>query len=154
MAKFKPIHGILIVVAAVAGLALIDGRPGRADHQQVRAAPDGMVRINVTDLDRGQVRFYHYLNSANQEVEFFVGRDPGGTVQVAFDASENHFKRRRGFRFQDGWIVDNQCGSSFRLSSVNSGGGGCTPIPLPHRTAGNEVVITEPELLQGWRLFN
>jgi len=154
MAKFKPIHGIVLVVAAVAGLVLLDSRSGRSEFQQVRAAPDGVVRLNVADLDRGQVRFYRFLNSANQEVEFFVGRDPQGTVQVAFDASENHFKRRRGFRLQDGWIVDNQCGSSFRLSSVNGGGRGCSPIPLPHRDAGNEVLITEPDLLRGWRLFN
>ena len=154
MAKFKPIHGIVLVVAAVAGLALIDSRSGRSDMKQVRPAPDGVVHINVADLDRGQVRFYRFLNSGNQEVEFFVGRDPQGTVQVAFDASENHFKRRRGFTIQDGWIVDNQCGSSFRLSSVNGGGRGCSPIPLAHRVVGNELQITEPDLLRGWRLFN
>lgn len=153
MKKFKPLYGIVLVVAAVGGLAMIDHRSGR-DHKQVRAAADGLVHIDVADLDRGQVRFYRYLNAANQEVEFFVGRDPGGTVQVAFDASENHFKRRRGYSLQDGWIVDNQCGSSFRLSAINSGGRGCSPIPLPHRTVGNEVLITEPEVLKGWRLFN
>ena len=118
------------------------------------AGPEGLVTLRVADLGREMIRYYRYLSPANQEVDFFVARDTAGTLQVAFDASENHYKLRRGFRLENGWIVDNKCGVVTRLSAVNQGGGGCSPIPLPYRAAGDEIRIASADLLQGWRLFH
>lgn len=154
MFKFKPIHGIAVVAAVVLG-GVVLGSGGAADpHQRVTAGKDGAVRIGIADLHPEQVRFYRYLNASNQEVDFFIGRDGEGTVQAAFDASENHHKLRRGFRFENGWIVDNKCGSTMRLSAVNAGGGGCSPVPLRHQVVGDEVRIAQEDLLQEWRLFH
>ncbi|HBL27990.1 MAG TPA: hypothetical protein DD490_14225 [Acidobacteria bacterium] len=153
MPKFKPLYGILIVATFVAGMIWLGSRSG-GTHQQVLAEPDGAVHIDVSDLGTDQVRFYRFLSTANQEVDFFLGRDATGTLHSAFDASENHYKLRRGYSFQNGWIVDNKCGSSFRLAGINAGGGGCSPIPLPFRTQGDTVLIAQDELLKGWRLFN
>ncbi len=123
MFKFKPIHGIAVVAAVVLGGVVLSSGGAADPHQRVTAGKDGAVRIGIADLHPEQVRFYRYLNPANQEVDFFVGRDGEGTVQAAFDASENHHKLRRGFRFENGWIVDNKCGSTLRLSAVNAGEG-------------------------------
>jgi Predicted membrane protein len=49
--------------------------------------------------------------------------------------------------------VCNKCDKSFRLAEVNAGGGGCKPVPLEHRVSGDELVIAEADILEGWRLF-
>lgn len=152
MPKFKPLHGAVLLVAFAAALIWMDGG-FKSPHKQISAGPDGIVRIGVGDLGRLKIRYYRYISPANQEAKFFVARDESDALQVAFDASENHFKLRRGFRLEDRWIVDNKCDVALPLSSVNGGGGGCSPIPLPHRAAGDQVLISSTDLLEGWRLF-
>src|ERR1700687_5099468 len=99
--RFKPVHGVLAVVVfagtVVAGDLGLQGRLGKAPHQRGGAGPDGMVRISLAGLEPQQVRFYHFLNSANQEVWFFVGRDASGQVQVAMAVSDVWSKAKRGF---------------------------------------------------------
>jgi uncharacterized membrane protein len=121
-----------------------------------RVAPDarGEVRIDVSSLGNSEVRFFRFLNPANQEILFLVGRDRHGEVLTAFDAAETHFKRRRGFRHQGDWLVDNVCDMAVRLEEVNASTGGCRPIPFRHRLDGQTLVLTEADLLSGWRLFN
>ena len=155
--RFKPWHGILAVIlfsgiVVVSDMAL-DGRFGSPAYERVAAQPDGAVKISLDGLAPQQVRFYHFLNAANQEVWFFVGRDAAGKVQVAFDADEVCAKGKRGFRHEGEWMVCNKCDKSFRLSDVNAGGGGCKPVPLQHRVVGNELLIAQADVLSGWRLF-
>jgi uncharacterized membrane protein len=155
--RFRPIHGLflvpLFVLAVWATDAVIEGGFGAAGPELVQPDAGGTVRIDVGGLAPGQVRFFRFLNRGNQEVRFFVGRDAGGTVQVAFDANEICFKRKRGYAYQDGWLVCRVCDKSFRLADVNDGGGGCRPIPLVHRLEGGTVVLAEADVLSGWRYF-
>ena len=157
MRRFKPIHGIFLVLlfmGAVLGADyVLEGRMGQARFTRVAPDREGIVRIPVGDLGRSQVHFYRFLNSGNQEVRFLVGRDPEGVVQVGFDASETHANVGRGFRHEGEWIVDNKCDTTVRLATVNRGGGGCRPVPIAHRLEGSTLVLTESELLKGWRLF-
>jgi uncharacterized membrane protein len=156
MRRFKPIHGVFVVLVFVAAILgadyLLEGR--RGDFERVSPGRDGQLRIHLDDLAPQQVRFYRFLNAGNQEVHFFVGRDTAGDVQVAFDGSEICAKSKRGFRHEGEWMVCNKCDKSFRLSGVNAGGGGCNPIPLRHRVEGDELVIAEADVLGGWRLFH
>jgi uncharacterized membrane protein len=157
MRRFKPVHGALIVLAVlgviwVAEVAL-EGRLNKSGFQKVAPDRGGQVRIDVADLKPQEVRFFQFLNAGNQEVHFFVGRDKNGEVQVAFDANEQCFKYKRGYRHEGEWMVCNKCDKAFRLSSVNSGGQGCEPIPLHHRVNGRELVLAQDDVLQGWRLF-
>jgi uncharacterized membrane protein len=157
MRRFKPSHGLLVVllfvgVVVTADLAL-EGRLGRGGYERVAPGRDGAVRISLSSLTPAKVRFYRFLNAANQEVRFFVGRDAGGQLQAAFDASEVCAKSKRGFRHEGEWMVCNKCDKTFRLSEINAGGGGCRPIPLPFHVAGDELVLAEADILQGWRLF-
>ena len=100
------------------------------------------------------MRFYRFLNRSNQEVRFLVGRDGQGEVQVGFDASDTHARVGRGFRHEGEWLVDNKCDTASRLAQVNRGGGGCRPVPLRHRLEGEQLVLSEADILQGWRLFS
>jgi len=154
MKRFKPIHGILIVPVFVAVFFLLTGGLAARKYERVSPGPDGLVRIDVGDLGKEQIRFYRFLNSGNQEVKFLVARDQHGEVQVGFDASETHAKVGRGFSLQGDWIIDNKCETASRLEEINAGGGGCRPVPLAHRLEGEQVVLAQDDILKGWRLFN
>jgi len=157
MRRFKPVHGVLIVLAVLGVIwgaeVALEGRLNSSGLKTV--TPDhGQVRINVADLKPQEVRFFQFLNSGNQEVHFFVGRDKEGVLQVAFDANEQCFKHKRGYRHEGEWMVCNKCDKAFRLTEINSGGQGCQPIPVHHQIAGSELVLAESDILQGWRLFH
>jgi uncharacterized membrane protein len=157
MRRFKPIHGIALVLMFIGGVLAADlaleGRLGGSGMERVSPGRDGMVRVSLAGLEPLQVRFFRFLNSGSQEVHFFVGRDNTGIVQVAFDADEPCAKMKRGFRAEGEWVVCQKCDKSFRLAEVNAGGGGCKPVPLEHRVDGEELVIAEADILKGWRLF-
>src|SRR5712692_6392242 len=102
MRRFKPVYGVFLVILVVgavltAELAL-DGRLGGSSYTRVSPGSDRLIRIDLSGLRPQQVHFFRFLNPSNQEVKFFVGRDPGGEVQVAFDADEVCAKNKRGFR--------------------------------------------------------
>lgn len=156
MRRFRPIHGIVVVLVFVGAILLAElaseGRLTGGGFERI-APRQGAVSIDISGLKPQQVRFYRFLNTSNQEVKFFVGRDAEGTVQVAFDASDVCFKTKRGFRQEGEWLVCNKCDKSFRLAEINAGGGGCKPVTLRHRVEGNRLLIAESDVLQGWRLF-
>jgi len=156
MRRFRPIHGLLLIVLATSLILTADfALSGGHSAQYGRVSPDtdGFVRIDVSDLEAQQVRYYRFLNAGNQEVKFFVGRDKDNTVQVAFDASETDYKRKRGFRHEGGWMVNNKCDTASRLAEVNTGTGGCRPVPLEHRLSNNQLILKEADILTGWRFF-
>ena len=156
MKRFTPLYGILVVLIFVGAIVsanyAINGGFGRSAYERV-GPENGMVRIDVGSYEVREVRFFRFLNHGNQEVKFFVGRDGDGTVQVAFDASETDYKRKRGFRHEGDWMVNNKCDTSSRLVEVNDGGGGCRPVPLKHRLDGDMLILTETDILAGWRYF-
>lgn len=157
MRRFKPIHGVFVVLVFVAAVLVgelaLEGRLGGSGFERVAPGSDGKVRIDVSELDPQEVRFFRFLNTGNQEVKFFVGRDAAGEVHVAFDANEPCAKAKRGYRHEGEWLVCNKCDKAFRLAEVNAGGGGCKPVPLKHRVEGGELLLAEGDVLQGWRLF-
>ncbi len=156
--KLRPLHGVLLVALVIAGIIgaqyVFEGGAARASYIQVRPDQQGDVNIDLGDLANGNVRFYRFLNHANQEIDFFVGRDSGGTVQVGFDASEVCMKKRRGFRHDGEWMVCNFCDKAFHLKDVNADAGGCAPVAVKHRVDGSKLLLTENDLLTGWRLFH
>lgn len=156
MKRITPLTGIVLVVLFAAAVWAADfALSGGFDRNHIRVSPDkqGVVTVGVGDLAKLQVRFYRFLNTGNQEVKFLVGRDENGEVVVAFDAAESDFKRKRGFRHQGEWLVNNKCDTAVRLREVNAGRGGCAPVPLVYRQVGDQVVLQETDILAGWRYF-
>lgn len=157
MRRFRPLHGVVLVVAFMALFLAVnyahEGGFEKGGFQRIGPGPDGDVRIDVGDLDTGDLRFYRFLNPSNQEVKLFVGRDRFGKIQVGFDANEICFKRKRGYDYADGWLTCRVCDKSFRLEEVNSNPGGCAPVAVRHRVEGDQVVIAEGAVLEGWRYF-
>ncbi len=157
MKSLKPMHGALLVLLLASGVMAasyyLEGGFLRSSYQKVLANEQGLVNLDLADLSAGQVRFFRFINAGNQEVDFFVGRDKNGHVQVAFDANEICYKLKRGYRHQGEWVVCNKCDKSFRLTEINAGGGGCKPVPLTHRLEGDQLVLRENDILTGWRYF-
>ncbi|MEM8964511.1 MAG: Fe-S-containing protein [Acidobacteriota bacterium] len=157
MRRLRPIHALFIVLffagAVLAANYAFEGGFLRESYERVRPDTDGNVIVDIAELQANEVHFYRYLNYGNQEVRFFVGRDEDGHVHVAFDAAENDFKLKRGFRFHDGWMVNNKCDTSLPLAEVGSRKGGCYPVPLEHQIVGDTVVIADSQILRGWRFF-
>jgi uncharacterized membrane protein len=152
--RFRPFHGILLVGLVLGGgLAVERASGGRSRFAQVTPDAQSRVTIDTSAFAPNEVRFFRFLNRGNQEVRFFVGKDVSGALQVAFDASENDFKMNRGFRAQDGWVVNNKCDSSFHLAEINSQPSGCAPVPVKFTREGDRVVLAEADLLEGWRYF-
>jgi uncharacterized membrane protein len=156
--RIRPLHALLFVLLAFGALYgadwLFEGGLRQSDFERVGPDPKGEVAIDVSGLQNGQVRYFRFLNSANQEVKFFVGRDVQGAVQVGFDASEVCAKRKRGFKADGEWMVCRTCDKSFRLAETNSNPGGCAPVALAHRVLGSQLTLAESDILAGWRLFN
>lgn len=155
MKRFKPVYGIVAVLIFSALILVVAFAFDKGRQDFVRVGPDrqGLVRLEVKSIAPIEARFYRFLNAGNQEVKFFVARDAVGALQVAFDASENDFKRKRGFRKDGEWMVNNKCETAVRLSEVNAGRSGCGPRPLVHHLEGEELVIRENDILEGWRYF-
>lgn len=125
----------------------------KGGFERVGPDRDGDVRIGVGDLEAGAARFYRFLNAGNQEVKLFVGRDRDGEVHVAFDANEQCFKAKRGYTYKDGWLTCGKCEKAFKLSEVNEDRGGCSPVVVRHTVEGDQLVIAESAVLEGWRYF-
>jgi len=157
MARFRPLHALLAVGLFIGAVLVaewaLEART-RAASQRVKAGGDGLVKVDVANLQPGKVRFYDYLNPGNQEVRFLVARDKTGALQVAFDAAENDYKRHLGFRQEGEWLVNNKCDTAVRLEEVNAGTSGCRPTPLKHQVVGQTVVLAESDVLAGWRYFH
>lgn len=157
MTRIRPLHALIFValfsVVVVVADHAYEGGFGHSGFERVRPDAGGQVVIDAADLPPSEVRYFRFLNSGNQEVKFFVGRDRHGELQVAFDASETHSLLGRGFRHEGDWMVDNKCDSAMRLENVNEGGRGCRPVPLPHRVEGDRVILAEQDILRGWRYF-
>ncbi len=157
MTKLRPIHAMVVVCISMAVVLTADQflRGARSYSAYQRIGPDtsGVVRLDISDLERLEVRFFRFLNAGNQEVRFLVGRDERGTLQVGYDANDSHYKANRGFSYQDGWIIDNKCETNTRLSTINQGGSGCKPAAMKHRVEGDQLIITEVDMLAGWRYF-
>jgi uncharacterized membrane protein len=156
--RIRPIHGLLLVLFAFGALYgadwLFEGGLRQSSFERVAPGTDGQVKIDLGSLQNGQVRFFRFLNTSNQEVKFFVGRDVHGVVQVGFDANEVCAKRKRGYRADGEWMVCRTCDKSFRLAETNSNPGGCAPVALVHRVVGTELLLAESDILAGWRLFS
>ena len=157
MSKMRPVHAAVIVLLFGAAVLVADyaleGGFGQAGYQRVSPDPSGRVILDIAGMSAGTAKFYRFLNAGNQEVKFFVAREPSGVIHVAFDANAICYKTKRGYAHQGGWVVCNKCDKSFEVAEINAGGGGCKPVPLAHTVADSQLILEESDILTGWRYF-
>ncbi len=113
---------------------------------------NGEVRVPLADLDDKTPHFYLYQTSG-KDIRFFLLRDAEGGVRAALDACHNCFRAKRGYRQEGNTVICNNCGMSFKYENIGIVTGGCNPIPLSRKIAGQVVVLKVKDLEAGAKFF-
>lgn len=97
----------------------------------------------------------YYLSSTMKKViEYFVVKDDMGTVKTAFNACDVCYNSHKGYKQVGNQMQCQNCGNKYLISKLGtSGTGGCWPGYIPNEIDGDEVVITEEDLIKGAYYF-
>lgn len=125
--------------------------PGFAVAETIPTA--NQVVLPASTLSDSAVKFYRYVPAAGRETRFFVVRTSDGVVRSAFDACDQCFRDRRGFRQQGDHLICNSCGRTTLLRDVDVVRGACNPVPLEHSVDHDRVTVAAAALQSGGRYF-
>ncbi len=119
----------------------------------VSAKPEnGEVRIPLSDLDDRTAHFYVF-HAGGKDIRFFLLRDAEGGVRAALDACHACYRAKRGYRQEGNAVICNNCGMSFKYENIGIVTGGCNPIPLARKTAGQVVALKAKDIEAGAKFF-
>ena len=113
---------------------------------------NGEVRIPISDLEDRAPHFYVF-QGGDKDIRFFLLRDAEGGVRAALDACHNCFRAKRGYRQEGNAVICNNCGMSFKYENIGIITGGCNPIPIAKKMAGQFVVLKSKDLEAGAKFF-
>ncbi len=112
----------------------------------------GEVRVSLADLDDKKPHFYVF-QTGGKDIRFFLLRDAEGGVRAALDACHNCFRAKRGYRQEGNTVICNNCGMSFKYENIGIVNGGCNPISITKKMAGQFVVLKTQDLEAGAKFF-
>ncbi len=136
-------------------LALANAAPALAlfgDGFQEVEAVDGVVSIDVDEVNDGDIHYYTYT-AEGREIRFFVIQSSDGVIRAAFDACDVCYESRKGYSADGEFVICNNCGRRFHSSRINVVEGGCNPAPLNRVTEDGQLRIQVSDILQGARFF-
>jgi uncharacterized membrane protein len=113
---------------------------------------NGEVKIPLTDLADGKAHFYTYAENG-AGIKFFALRKADGSIGVALDACQACYRAKKGYRQEGQNVICNNCGMAFRPEDVGVVTGGCNPIPVAHRMAGEAAIVKAADLMKGKMYF-
>jgi uncharacterized membrane protein len=158
--KNNTVKILALVAAVLVGVAvyLVAGSGGER-ASAVAGSGDGTVKavggevtIPVSELS-GKARFYEYKTAAGKSVRFFAMRSPDGAYRAALDSCDVCFAAKEGYRQEGEDMVCNKCGNHFHSSQINEVRGGCNPVGLERKVAGDRLSIDARELEAGATYF-
>jgi len=122
------------------------------DHKHQSAPYDrGKVRININLLEEGVPVFYSF-GEGDESIDFFVMKVKD-EIHSYFDACNDCYQGKLGFRFEDGTLICNICNVSHPFRVLKDGFGGCHPLRLKGTLAGTVYEIDKEDLMQGKKYF-
>ena len=124
---------------------------GKATAKSVSADGGGAVSLPLSDLG-AKAAFYRYTTASGREVRFFAMKSSDGIYRAALDACDV-CEGRQGYRQEGDDMVCNKCGNHFHSAQINEVKGGCNPVGLERKVAGDRLVIKSSELEQGVGYF-
>ena len=155
---------LVIVIAALVGVVAylvmsgLGGSPvalpvatGQATAKSVSADGGGAVSLLLSELS-AKAAFYKYTAASGKEVRFFAMRSSDGVYRAALDSCDV-CGGRLGYRQEGDDMVCNKCGNHFHSAQINEVRGGCNPVGLERKVAGDRLVIKSAELEQGSDYF-
>ena len=110
------------------------------------------VSIPVSELG-AKARFYDYKTASGKTVRFFAMRSSDGVYRAALDACDVCFAGKQGYSQDGDDMVCNKCGNRFHSAQINEVRGGCNPIGLERRVAGDKLNLSAKELEAGASYF-
>ncbi len=117
-----------------------------------RASFDGnKSEIDISTLKENQPEFYSVVIDG-KTVNFFLIR-VNGEIQSYFDACRECFRKKLGFRFNDGFIQCKACGAKYPPGTLKEGIGSCCPIQLKGALQDNRFIIAREALIEGKKYF-
>lgn len=148
---------LLILAAGVVMVcvwAMSVERPSPPGFETADLLPTGeTISLPLSTFTDGRARFYRARASTGHEVRFLVIKSADGIVRTAFDACDDCFRLRRGFRQVGEHLICNRCGRRFLPQQVNGPKGGCHPAPFEHTVDGDRVVIQAEAIEVGASFF-
>jgi uncharacterized membrane protein len=115
-------------------------------------AVNGEVSLPVSELGE-KARFYEYETASGKTVRFFAVKSSDGAYRVALDACDVCFHAKKGYSQEGEDMVCNNCGMHFHTAKVNEVKGGCNPVGLERKVAGDRLNISAKELEAGASYF-
>jgi len=155
MEKSVKMMAALVAVIAIAGAAALTGvfgllGPSVTGSVTGSGSDTSVVRIPLSEIS-GNVKFYEY-DAGGTTIRFFAVKAGDGSIKTAFDACDVCYKLRKGYRQEGDYLVCNNCGKRFAISSLgteNRNPGGCWPGYLPSSVEGDSLVIKKSDLEGG-----
>jgi len=133
--------GVTVVTLLATAFVTRARVPGPAPATALEVV-DGQVGFPAADLAGGTLRFYEVALPSGAHARFFALQS-GGATYTDLDACE--ICGPIGY-FQDGSaIVCRNCTSPIAPTSLGRGGG-CNPIPVPHRLGDGRVTLAVTDL--------
>lgn len=105
----------------------------------------GQVSIPISDVSDGDLHRYS-ANLDGKEVRFLIFKKPDGKVVTVLDACQ--ICGPVGFYKSGSQIICKNCSAPINAQSVGQAGG-CNPIPLKSSINGEEITISQADLLTG-----
>jgi len=113
-----------------------------------KAPFDGQkVRIDTGQLREGIPVFYTF-----EGINFFVIKTDNA-VHAYLDACEECYMHRKGFRYEEGYLICNYCNVRHPVYMLDKGQGRCRPIRLKGVFRGHIYEIDADTLLENSRYF-
>ncbi|MEM4330513.1 MAG: DUF2318 domain-containing protein [Candidatus Pacearchaeota archaeon] len=113
----------------------------------------GDIRIPLSEISE-QAKWYEY-SIDGVKMRFFVVKAEDGSIKTAFDTCDICYKKKRGYRQEDKYMVCNNCENRYLINNLgteNENNKGCWPGYLPNRVEDDKIIIKKKELEKGkWR---
>ena len=97
------------------------------------------VSIEIASLPMEVPQFYTF-RSGDKNVNFFVLRMKDKVLSF-FDACITCYPSKRGYRYEDGYVICGACNTTYSIYKLEKGIGGCYPIRLEGKTETGRYLI-------------
>jgi uncharacterized membrane protein len=152
---FKVLAVVAVALVGLVAYVATGSGGGRATtiakSGAVRAEAEG-VSVPLSELG-AKARFYEYKAASGKTVRFFALKSSDGAYRAALDACDVCFAAKKGYRQEGDDMVCNNCGNHFHSAQVNEVHGGCNPVGLERKVAGDRLNISAEELEAGASYF-
>ena len=134
------VTAVLVIGILVGGVMLQPGPPPKAAALAVTADAQGAIDVPLASVNDGNIHFFEVADPASPgaALRFFAIRKPDGSLQACMDACEicgdlGYYQDTKGLNCRN-------CGAPINLPTLGQSGG-CNPIPVVSRVAGDRLVV-------------